>query len=150
MEQRTYHGDITPEGLADALVLHYDPLPNLQAQKIGKDDSYIVQIGYGDKPEEIRHALTVAIAKSADSPGVIVTMGQRQWITSDEGKHVAFWGLLAILVTPWVLFALIWPLGEVISSTTLPGDIWNLVQAYAAGQGASLDQTETLSHPHHF
>lgn len=148
MEKRVYRGNITAEELADHLVQHYDPKPNLQAQKIGKDESFLVQIGYGDTPADIRHALTVAIAKTEDGSGVSVAMGQRQWITPDEAKHAAFWGLLAVLVTPWVLFALIWPLGEAISSTSLPGDIWSLVDTYAVSHGASMSYSEPLSHPH--
>ncbi len=148
MEKRIYRGNLTPEGLADFLVQHYDPKENLQAQKIGKEGSYLVQIGYGDTPDEIRHALTVAIAKLDDGAGVSVAIGQRQWITPEEAKHAAFWGLLAVLVTPWVLFAVLWPLGEAISSTTLPGDIWSLVDTYAISEGSAMESSEALSHPH--
>jgi len=149
MEQRTYYGNLTPEGLADYLILHYDPLQNLQAQKIGQGDSFLIQIGHGDTPDKMRHAVTVAIARAPhEEPGIVVTMGQRQWITPEEAGHAAFWGLLAVLLTPWVLFALLWPLSEIISATTLPGDIWNSVDAYAASQGASLTQSQVLEHPH--
>ncbi len=149
MEQRVYHGNITPEGLADYLIQHYDPEDNVQAQKIGEGESLLVQIGHGDNPAAVRYAVTVAIARSRDeTPGVIVTMGQRQWITAEEATHAAFWGLLAVLVTPWVLFALLWPLSEMISRTTLPADIWTTIDTYAASQGAVIGRVESLVHPH--
>lgn len=149
MEQRVYHGSITPEGLANYLVQHYDPQENLQAQKVGEGNSLLVQIGHGDNPAEMRHAVTVAIAGShSEEPGVTVTMGQRQWITEEEATHAAFWGLLALLLTPWVLFALLWPLSEMISRSTLPADIWTTIDTYAASQGSAIGQVESLVHPH--
>ena len=35
MEQRIYHGEVSPGELADHLVQQYDPRPELQAQKLG-------------------------------------------------------------------------------------------------------------------
>jgi hypothetical protein len=149
MEQRTYHGNVSAEGLADFLAQHYGAQHNVQAQRFGEGDSLLVQIGYGDDPAHIRHAVTIAVAATKDEqPGIVVTMGQRQWITPDEAEHAAFWGLLAVILTPWVLFALLWPLSEVISSSTLPGDIWSSVEAYAASQGATNTAATLLTHPH--
>jgi hypothetical protein len=149
MEQRTYRGDVSAEGLADFLVRRYDPQHNVQAQRFGEGDSILVQIGHGDAPAQIRHAVTVAISATKDElPGIVVTMGQRQWITPDEATHAAFWGLLAVLITPWVLFALLWPLSEVISSSTLPNDIWGAVETYAASQGGVTSESTLLTHPH--
>jgi hypothetical protein len=149
MEQRVYHGTLSPEDMADFLVQRYDPQPDVQAQKVGQGDSLLVQIGYGDATEKMRHAVTVAIARTTDGePGVVVTMGQRQWITPEEVKHAAFWGLLALLVTPWVLFALLWPLSDVLSSSSLPGDIWNAIDVFAGTHSVSIAQTQVLTHPH--
>jgi hypothetical protein len=63
MEQRIYQGSVTPEGLADFLVQQYEPKKDLQAQKLGQGESFIVQIGRGDEPEELRHAVSVAISR---------------------------------------------------------------------------------------
>src|SRR5579871_660292 len=105
MEQRTYHGDVSAEGLADFLVQRYSTQHDTLAQRIGNGDSLLVQIGHGNNLAHIRHAVTIAIAASKDEqPGIVVTMGQRQWITPEEAEHAAFWGLLAWLITPWVLF----------------------------------------------
>ncbi len=149
MEQRTYRGDVSVEGLAAFLIQRYDPQHGVQAQRFGEGDSVLVQIGHGDNPAHIRHAVTVAIAAIKDGgPGIVVTMGQRQWITPDEAEHAAFWGLLAVLITPWVLFALLWPLSEIISSSTLPADIWSTVETYAGSVGVDSAESTLLTHPH--
>ncbi|MBA3945496.1 MAG: hypothetical protein H0X37_13135 [Herpetosiphonaceae bacterium] len=149
MEQRTYHGNVPPEGLADYLVQHYDPQADLQAQKIGQGDSLMVQIGRGDTPDELRNALTLGITRSPnDATALLVTMGQQQWIDPKMMGYVAMMGLISIMVTPWALFALIWPLSRMLSSTTLPNDIWNTIELYTASQGAATGATQKLVHPH--
>jgi hypothetical protein len=149
MERRIYRGNLTPAALAEHLVRHYDPLENLQAQDIGQGEAHAVQIGRGDVPRDLRHAVTVAITPAADGQqGIAVTLGQQQWITPQTATFAAAMGLIGVLVTPWALFALLWPLSDVIGSTTLPGDIWNTIDMYVAGSGGSLDRAEELRHPH--
>ncbi len=139
MQQRVYRGNVSPQDLADFLVQHYASQPNVQAQRLGQENSVLVQIGYGDRLEKMRHAVTVAIAGTQDEAGITVTMGQRQWITPEEAEHAAFWG---------VLFALLFPLSEAISSTTLPGDIWSQIETFAVSQGAVQVESQPLTHPH--
>ena len=149
MQQRIYHGTVTPEGLADYLVQRFDPQPDLQAQKLGQGDSLAVQIGRGDVPEELRNAVTVGITRATDSEqGIAVTLGQQQWITPKLATHAAMIGLVGLLLTPWALFGLLWPVSELIGSQALPSDIWNAVETYVLSQGAALAQSRELDHPH--
>jgi hypothetical protein len=149
VEQRIYHGTVAPEGLADYLVQRFDPQQNLQAQKLGQGDSLAVQIGRGDVPEELRNAVTVGITRATDSEqGVTVTIGQQQWITPKIATHAAMIGLVGLLITPWALFGLLWPVSELIGSQALPGDIWSAVETYALSQGATLAEARDLAHPH--
>jgi hypothetical protein len=149
VEQRIYHGTVTPEGLADYLVQRFDPQQNLQAQKLGQGDSLAVQIGRGDVPEELRNAVTVGITRATDAEqGVTVTMGQQQWITPKIATHAAMIGLVGLLITPWALFGLLWPVSELIGGQALPGDIWSAVETYALSQGATLAESRDLAHPH--
>jgi hypothetical protein len=148
VEQRIYEGSVTPEALADYLVQQYDPKRDLQAQKIGQGESFIVQIGRGDQPEEIRHAVSVAVSRRPDGEsGVAVAMGQQQWITPQMATHAVMFGLLGYLITPWILFALLGPISQLIGSTTLPPDIWNTIETYMASQAATLVRTEQLERP---
>jgi hypothetical protein len=149
VEQRIYHGTVTPEGLADYLVQRFDPQQNLQAQKLGQGDSLAVQIGRGDVPEELRNAVTVGITRATDAEqGVTVTMGQQLWITPKIATHAAMIGLVGLLITPWALFGLLWPVSELIGGQALPGDIWSAVETYALSQGATLAESRDLAHPH--
>jgi len=147
MEQRTYRGNISPEALADHLVSQYDPKQDLQAQKIGQGDALMVQIGRGDIPTDMRHAVTVSIARAGEGE-VAVTMGQQQWLTPSMATYTAVMGIISLVVTPWALFALLWPMSEMIGSTTLPGDVWNTIDGYMASQGAVLGGAQDLRHPH--
>jgi len=151
MQRRIYRGDgLFPADLAEHLVGYYDPQENLQAQQIGRGDAHAVQIGRGDVPQELRHAVTVAITGAPDGGGgIAVTLGQQQWLTPKMATYAATMGLISLLVTPWALFALLWPVSELIGSTTLPDDIWNTIDTYVASQGGVVDQTEELRHPHH-
>jgi hypothetical protein len=149
MEQRVYHGRLTVDGLADFLVQKFDPQENLQAQKLGAGDSCAVQIGQGDTPADIRNAITVGITRATDAEeGVAVTIGQQQWIRPEMIGYAAVIGLIGVLITPWALFGLLWPLQHMLSATALPGMIWSEVEAYALSQGATLARSEDLRHPH--
>jgi len=149
MQQKIYRGNFAPSELADFLVQHFDPQPDIQAQKIGKDDAYIVQVGQGDVVEKIRNAISLSIARSSDDASqVVVSMGEQHWITPTMAGGAAFWGLIAALVTPWALFMLLWPLSEAMSGRTLPGDIWNQVEIGVASLGGSLAELRTVTHPH--
>jgi hypothetical protein len=149
MEQRIYHGNLSPDGLANYLVQRFDPQHDLQAQKLGEQDSLVVQIGRGDTPEEIRQAVTLGITRAPDSEqGLAVTMGEQQWISPKVATHAAMVGLIGVLITPWALFGLLWPLSELLGGHALPSEIWSAVETYALSQGATLAQTQDLAHPH--
>ncbi len=151
MEQRIYHGTITPDGLAQHLVDEFDPKPNVQAQKLGRGETFLVQLGGGDTPDQVRRAVTLAIAQADDGlPGVKVTLGEQQWINNEQAGHVAFWTLLGAIFTPWALFMLIFPLKDLVEdlSEVGPERIWNSVELYCASQGATLNMSTTLAHPH--
>jgi hypothetical protein len=149
MEQRVYHGDVSPGDLADFLVQHFDPRENLQAQKIGEGESLLVQIGRGDQPKELRHAVSVAITRAPDgAAGIAVTLGQQQWLSPTMATYAASMGLISVLVTPWALFALLWPMSEMIGSRTLPGEIWESIDVYMASRGATRAEERQLTHPH--
>jgi hypothetical protein len=150
MQQRIYRGGgVSPEALADYLVQHFNPQTDLQAQKIGEGESWIVQIARGDLPERQRHAISIAIARPAgQEQAVAVTMGQQQWITPAMAGYTAMMALIAALVTPWVLFALLWPASQLVGSATMPGDIWSAVDTFMASRGAVVDHEHDLQHPH--
>lgn len=149
MEQRTFHGNVTPDMLADYLVQYYEPQHDLQAQRFGQGPSLMVQIGRGDTADELHHAVTLGITQDTKDPmAITVTMGQQQWITPQIAGYAAMMGLVSIMVTPWALFALIWPVSNMLTGTMLPRDIWQKIEVYMATGGAVTGATQKLVHPH--
>ena len=144
-----YHGNITPEALADYLVQHYNSQEKMRAQRIGQGDNLVVQVGYDHDHKEIRNAITIGIHHAPGSASdLAVTMGEQQWITPQLAGYAVMMGLVGIMVTPWALFALIWPLSQLFAAHALPGDIWNTIEVFTIGQGAVAGPTQTLTHPH--
>jgi len=149
MEQRLYHGNVSPDGLADFLVAHYNAQEHLRAQKLGQGESLVVQIGQAHDTQAIRHAVTLGIHRAPGAAAdLLVTMGEQQWITPQLAGYAAMMALVSVLVTPWALFALIWPVSALLGSRALPGDIWNSVETYVMSQGATPGPAQMLSHPH--
>lgn len=148
MEQRVYRGgNANAEGLANFLVQHYDPQHDLQAQKLGEGNSLVVQIARGDEPTHKRDAVTIGISQSEEQ-GLVVTIGEQQWIDPSMIGYVVMMGMVSLLVTPWALFALVWPASRILGNRVLPNDIWSMVETYAIGQGAIGAGSQTLQHPH--
>jgi len=105
----------------------------------------MVQVGRGDQPEEIRHAIT---RRSDGVPGVVVTLGEQQWLNPKMATFAAMMGLIRLLITPRALFALPWPVSELVGSATLPGDVGNTIDTDLASRGAMVDATQQVAHPH--
>jgi hypothetical protein len=136
MEQRTYRGDIDPEGLADALVAQFNSR-DLKSQRVGRADHMLVQIatrewGWGGP----QSALTVGIARVEG--GIQVSLGQERWLGAVA--DLAQTGLQA-LVNPLSLIGHIDDIARSVSGLTLPQQVWEAVEHYVESVGASLGMT---------
>ncbi len=139
MDQRTYHGSISCDELANALVASFDQ-GNRRAQRVGRGERLLVQIatrawsGSGGQA-----ALTVTINQVAD--GVMVSLGQHEWL-----------GAAADLVQTGVMaffnpIALIYRLGDIaqdVNSFSLPTQVWSVVDKYCRSVGAAMMLSEKL------
>jgi hypothetical protein len=151
MEQRIYRGNFTPDLLADYLVQHYINQPEFTAQKLGEGKSLIVQIGEArnHNKREIQHAVTIGIAQNPENETEIaVTLGEQQWLTPDQAAYAIAMGALALLFTPWILFALLWPAAHILGTRILPNDIWHNVETFVITQGGVMVGSQILQHPH--
>lgn len=144
MEQRTYHGQITPESLAQALLDQWDRDETV-AQALETEGGIIVQIGQrgeGWFEEEPRNALTVGIEQLED--GVRVAMGQQQWYKA--GGQLMVGGLIGFFP-----FFFTWPLGNLFRGDDpppdrdLPGQIWQTIEQNAGQAGAATGPTRRLA-----
>lgn len=150
IEKRVYTGgSLSPEALADHLVGYFDPPRDVQAQKFGKENSWVVQIGRGDEPEDIRQAVSIAICLSdGDPPELQVTIGQQQWIHPRQTAFLGLMGLIALLATPWVLFAIIWPVSQILAATGIPDDVRTQIDTWVAAHGGAFSHSVEMQHPH--
>ena len=78
MEQRIYHGNLTPADISSSLLAHFNT-SNLRAQQLGDTNRIIVLIG--TRPGAMAGGdttLSVVLQKVED--GVSVQLGQQAWL----------------------------------------------------------------------
>lgn len=136
MEQRVYHGPVTPSDLARALLAEFNR-GNLRAQIIGAGDKMAVQIA--TRPGAMsggQTALTVNIQKHTD--GILVQLGQQAWLgVAASLGHTAF----SVLRNPLNLLGRLDDLAQDIENLQLSEKIWQVIgttmQALEAGHQLS-------------
>jgi RNA polymerase subunit RPABC4/transcription elongation factor Spt4 len=139
MDQRTYHGDINPAELSEALVAQFDQ-GNLRAQQVGQGERLMVQIATREwRGSGGQAALAVTIAKIED--GVTVSLGQHDWLGA--AASIAQTGLLVFL-NPLALLNRLDDLAQDVSSFSLPTQVWAAIEKYCQGVGATKEISERL------
>ena len=139
MDQRTYHGEIDCGELANALVAAFDA-GNLRAQRVGSGERQMVQIATREwRGSGGQAALTITIAKVAD--GITVTLGQHEWFGA--AASLVQTGLMA-LINPITLINRIDDIAQDVNSFSLPSQVWDAVDRYFRGVGASMAISERL------
>ncbi len=140
MEQRFFHGDLSPADLAQSLVAEFDR-GNLRAQVIGDSDQLAVQIGtrYGTRSGGTT-ALTVSIEKASD--GVLVRMGQQEWLgtAASLGRTT-----LAALMNPWTILGRLDDIAQDVENIQLGERVWAAIDSAARGRGASQQLSARLA-----
>jgi hypothetical protein len=140
MEQRFFHGEISPTVLAQSLIAEFDR-GNLRAQLVGDADRLAVQIGtrYGAGSGGTT-ALTVSIERAPD--GVLVRMGQQEWLgtAASLGRTT-----LAALINPWTLLGRLDDIAQDVENLQLSERVWQVIDSAAHGLGASQQLSERLA-----
>ncbi|MGA2111974.1 MAG: zinc ribbon domain-containing protein [Anaerolineales bacterium] len=139
MENRAYHGDVTPNLMANALISHFDQ-GNLRAQALGQGDKVVVQIATRHQPHSGgQTALSVLLEKTED--GVLVQVGNQEWV----GLAASF-GLTALtaLSNPFALAGRLSDIAQDISSLQLHDQVWAVIEATAGATGAGMALSEKL------
>jgi predicted RNA-binding Zn-ribbon protein involved in translation (DUF1610 family) len=139
MDQRTYHGKIDPDELANAIVTAFDQ-GNLRAQKVGQSERVMVQIATREwRGSGGQTAMTVTIARVAD--GVSISLGQHEWLGA--AASLVQTGLMALL-NPVSLISRIDDIAQDVNSFSLPTQVWDSIDRYCRGIGASMMLSEKL------
>ena len=140
MDQRIFHGDITPNDIAQALVAEFDH-GNLRAHTLGQGGNLAVQIG--TRPGAAsggQTALAVTIQKSAD--GILVQIGQQDWTgtAASLGKTT-----FAALMNPWSLLGRLDDIAQDVENLQLSEKIWQVIDEAARASGATHQLSERMS-----
>lgn len=139
MNQRTYHGKITPNDVAAALVAAFNQ-GNMRCQQLGSGEKVLVQIATRDNAHSGgKAALSVSIQQVPD--GVTVGIGQHEWlgVAASLGQTA-----LAALLNPWNIIGRLDDLAQDITSLTLEDRVWQAVERYAVTARATKQISEAL------
>src|SRR5262245_42341111 len=113
MEHRTYHGTVTPDDLAQALVAEFSR-GNLRAQRLASSEGAVVQIASREGAMSGgKTGITVTIHRVED--GITVSLGEQEWFGT--AASLAQTGLEALL-NPWSLVNRLDDLAQDVSSLT--------------------------------
>jgi hypothetical protein len=139
MEQRIYHGTLTPDQLGRALMTHFNR-GNLRVQQLGSGDEVAVQIGTRPGASSGgQTAVTVTLQKVAD--GVSVQLGQQTWLGVAASLG---WTALAALRNPLNLLGRLDDLAQDIENLRLCEEVWDTVGAAASAAGSTFELSERL------
>ena len=139
MEQRIFHGNLTPKALASALQGEFNR-GNLRTQQIGSAQKVIVQIATRDLPlSGGQTALTVNFEAVED--GVAVSIGKQAWlgVAASLGKTA-----LTAWRNPWHLLERLDDLAQDIENLQLSEKVWQNIEATARNLGANFELSDRL------
>ncbi len=140
MEQRVFHGNITPADVAQALLAEFNQ-GNLRAQILGESDHLTVQIATSQSSRSGgQTALAVDIQKIED--GVLVQLGQQQWmgVAASLGQTA-----IAALMNPLNLLGRLDDIAQDIQNLQLNEKVWGVIGQKVQAKGASHQLSERLS-----
>ena len=139
MEQRIYHGTLTPDLLAQALVAKFNR-GNLRAQQLGSGQQVVVQVATRPgAPSGGQTAMSITLQKVED--GVAVQVGKQAWlgVAASLGQTA-----LAAIRSPFNLLGRLDDLAQDIENLQVSQQVWEAVEEVARASGASFELSERL------
>ncbi len=139
MDQKIYHGDITPSEIAHGLLAFFHR-GNYRVQQVGNDEAVTVQIATVQNPiSGGQTAMTVRLQKVTD--GVSVTIGQQAWfgVAASLGTTA-----IAALRNPFSLLGRLDDLAQDIESLQLKDKVLQVIDNLARASGADFELSERL------
>lgn len=139
MDQRTFHGDITPQDLANALLARFNR-DDLRAQQRGRGGKLAVQIG---SPAMRRSGgpTAISVQLNAVEDGVHIKLGEQQWlgVAASLGQTV-----LMGLLRPASIIGRLDDVAQDINSLQLADQVMQTLKDTATALGASYEISERL------
>ncbi len=131
MEQRIFHGKITPAELADNLIAHFNR-GNLIVQKLENGKSVSVQIKTREGSTSGGDTALGIILQPVED-GILVQVGQQAWagIFASLGSTA-----LSALINPWSLFHRLDDIAQDYEYTQLNEEVWIVLESNAKALGS--------------
>jgi hypothetical protein len=139
MEQRIYHGDLTPSDISESLIAHFNR-GNLRAQQLGNSDRLIVQIG--TRPGAMAGGdTTISVILQKVTDGVAVQLGQQAWlgIAASLGTTA-----LSAIRNPFNLLGRLDDLAQDIQNLQINEQVWQAIDDVARAAGVSQELSNRL------
>ncbi len=139
MDQRIYHGKITPQDLATSLISNFNR-GNIRVQQIGTGDRIAVQIATSEAAVSGgKTAISVNLQQVAD--GVSVQIGSQAWV-----GVAASLGLSALfaLSNPWTLLNRLDDIAQDYENLQLSEEVWKTIEGTARALGSGYELSDRL------
>lgn len=139
MEQRIFHGNLTPRIIADVLTAEFNS-GGLRARQTGNNKEIILQIATIDRPlSGGQTSMTISLRQVED--GVAVRLGQQNWlgVAASLGQTA-----LSTILNPWNLIGRLDDLAQDIESLQLSERVWQVIENTARSTGATFELSERL------
>jgi hypothetical protein len=139
MEPRIFHGQISPQEIANYLLADFQRY-DYRAQQLGSGDRIAIQIATRDRPVSGGEtALTVNLQKVED--GVSVQLGKQAWLGVAASLGVT---ALSAIRNPWVLLSRLDDLAQDIENLQLSDQVWQVIENAARAANASYELSDRL------
>jgi hypothetical protein len=139
MEQRIFHGEFSPEDLANALLVNFSR-GNLQVHKLVNGNNLSVQI----KTRDVRTSggeTALGVTFQTVEDGVLVQVGQQTWAGIAASLGVS---ALAALRNPLNLIHRIDDIAQDIEYIHLTEEVWKVLESNAKAIGSGYELSERL------
>jgi hypothetical protein len=139
MEQRIYHGDLSPDDIARSLIAKFNR-GNLRAQQLGSGKQIVIQIATNTQASSGgQTALSVSIQKVDD--GVSIHVGEQAWLSVAASLG---YSALTALRNPFNLLGRLDDIAQDIENLQITEAVWNTIEVAVKAAGASFELSERL------
>ena len=139
MEQRIFHGTLTPNDLAQALLARFNR-GNLRAQQLGNDQQVVVQIATRLGASAGGQTATTITIQSVED-GVSVGIGKQAWLGVAASLGTT---ALAAIRNPFNLLGRLDDLAQDIENLQINQQVWETISDVARAAGAAYELSERL------
>jgi hypothetical protein len=139
MDQKVYHGSISPFDFAQSLVAAFNR-GNYRVQQLNYNGHVVVQISTAHQTHAGgQTALTITLRPIDD--GVSVELGQQQWLGVAASLGMS---AFAALANPMNLLFRLGDIAQDIESLQLTDEVWKVIDQTAVSIGGSLTMSDRL------